>query len=151
MNKSKILLALIILTAAAYFFTRGVVGMNEQDLILRTAAEKARYVEEETVALAMVALPEDEDMVLSFRTSQRFDFVVLDEDEEEVWRWSKDKAFMQVIGEETFSKEDPSIFVITWDQKDNEGNNVSPGLYQVRGEISSDPSVYSSPIEIEIQ
>jgi hypothetical protein len=44
----------------------------------------------------------DAERVLSFPTSQRYDLVLLDDEEREVWRWSDEMAFAQVLGEERF-------------------------------------------------
>lgn len=40
-------------------------------------------------------------MTLSFATSQRYDFRVLDETGTEVWRWSADRVFGQALSEES--------------------------------------------------
>ena len=58
-------------------------------------------VSRDTVALALtVANPGRAGVRLSFGTAQRYDFVVLDESGVEVWRWSAERMFGQVAGEE---------------------------------------------------
>lgn len=71
-----------------------------------------------------------------FNNAQRFDFIVSGEGGEEVWRWSADKAFAQVLGEETFQPGQKVTYRETWEQKDNQGRAVPPGTYQVTGQSS---------------
>lgn len=65
-----------------------------------------------------------------YSSSQRYDFTVAGARGREVWRWSSDKLFAQVISEEEFRS---VSYEETWDQRDAGGEQVAPGLYTVRG------------------
>ena len=55
----------------------------------------------DTVALDLaVANPDAAAVQVTFSSSQRYDFVVLDESGTEVWRWSADRMFSQALSEE---------------------------------------------------
>lgn len=76
---------------------------------------------------------------LSFPTSQRYDFVVRHDGGQEVWRWSADKVFAQVLGEETLAPGEILTFEEVWDQRDNSGNQVALGRYLIEGIIVGCP------------
>jgi len=70
----------------------------------------------------------EEDIAFHFNTSQRYDFIIEDEEGNEVWRWSKDRMFAMVLGEEILGPDNPEIIYAT-EYKDK----LSPGYYKVTG------------------
>lgn len=70
----------------------------------------------------------EEDVTFHFNTSQRYDFIIEDEEGNEVWRWSKDMMFAMVLGEETLGPNNPEV-TYTAKYKDK----LSPGYYKVTG------------------
>lgn len=121
----------------------------EPRLIVRAAADRQHYRQGDTAALAMVATPREESAAASFRTSQRFDFVVSAEGRE-VWRWSADRMFLQALGEETYRRDEPALYATTWDLTGSDGEPLPPGEYEVRGALATRPPVPSPPFRIEI-
>ncbi len=73
----------------------------------------------------------NEPIILYYRTAQRYDIVVADSEGKEVWRWSKDKAFGEVLGEESLQANGFLTFNEIWDQRGNDGKPVPPGDYAV--------------------
>jgi hypothetical protein len=69
----------------------------------------------------------------SYRNAQRYDFTVSDEQGEELWRWSHDRAFAQVIGEKTFEPGETVTYTEVWDQTTSGGGQLPPGRYEVLG------------------
>lgn len=67
---------------------------------------------------------------LAFSSGQRFDLSVRRPRGEEVWRWSHDKAFIQVVESVTLDPGETMSFQVTWDQKDFQGRLVDPGAYR---------------------
>ena len=53
-------------------------------------------------------------LVLSFATAQRYDFAVETADGDEVWRWSGDRMFAQVTGEETLAPGETLQYGASW-------------------------------------
>ena len=70
----------------------------------------------------------EEDVVFHFNTSKRYDFIIEDEEGNEIWCWSKDRMFAMMLGEETFGPDSPEIIYATEYQ-----SQLSPGYYKVTG------------------
>jgi hypothetical protein len=77
-----------------------------------------------------------EPMTLYYLTAQRYDLAVVDSEGQEVWRWSRDRAFAQVTEEESLEAGDMLSFDEKWDQRDNDGQQVPVGTYQIVAESS---------------
>jgi hypothetical protein len=75
-----------------------------------------------------------EPMTLYYRTSQRYDLAVVNSEGQEVWRWSRDRAFAQVTEEVPLEANEMLSFPETWDQRDNDGQQMPTGDYQVVAE-----------------
>jgi hypothetical protein len=74
----------------------------------------------------------DNDAVLHYTTSQRYDFTIIDnETGVEVWSSDDGKTFLQVEGTETLPPATEVRYEETWDQKDRDGNQVPDGTYKV--------------------
>ena len=71
---------------------------------------------------------DEEDIAFNFNTSQRYDFIIEDEEGKEVWRWSGDKMFAMVLGEEILGPTNPEV-IYTAEYK----GKLSPGYYKVTG------------------
>lgn len=71
-------------------------------------------------------------IVLRYRTSQRFDFVVR-RGRELVWRWSDGRVFAQTTATVRLAPGESQVFRATWDQRDTRGRQVSPGIYTIEG------------------
>ncbi len=68
-----------------------------------------------------------------YPTSQRYEFIVVDENGVEVWRWSDANASEQVKGKEEIQPGEKVDYREVWDQKDSKGEQVPPGRYKVSG------------------
>ena len=60
----------------------------------------------------------------------RLDLVVRRPRGDEVWRWSHDKAFTQVIQTLLLRPQESSVLRVAWDQRDLQGRRVDPGNYE---------------------
>jgi len=70
----------------------------------------------------------EEEMIFHFNTSQRYDFIIEDKEGEEIWRWSKDKMFAMVLGEEALGPHNPEV-----NYSAECKSKLSPGYYKVTG------------------
>jgi hypothetical protein len=70
-------------------------------------------------------------ITIAFPSSQRFDFVVLNHEGNEVYRWSRDKAFLTVISKVMLSPSESIDEQLSWRVQ-----GVSPGEYTVTGETA---------------
>jgi hypothetical protein len=92
------------------------------------------FFEEGTPIQLAVAVAVRDPMTLYYRTSQRFDLAVVNSEGQEVWRWSRDRTFAQVTEQVTLRANEMLSFLETWDQLDNDGQQVPPGNYEVTAE-----------------
>jgi hypothetical protein len=51
---------------------------------------------------------------LTFPTSQRYDFMVTDCDGREIWRWSADRAFLQVVTQARLEPQETWTMSVVW-------------------------------------
>lgn len=78
-----------------------------------------------------ITVAASEPITLYYRTTQRYEIVITDSQGNEVWRWSKDKGFGQVLEEVSLEENEFLIFNESWDQRDNNGQPVPPANYTV--------------------
>ena len=78
-----------------------------------------------------ITVAASESVTLYYRTAQRYDIVITDQEGQEVWRWSKDKAFGEVLGEEALEENELLTFSESWDQRDNDGQPAPAANYTV--------------------
>ena len=78
---------------------------------------------------------QDKTLKLFFPTSKIYDFAVYDESGKEVYRWSRNKLFTQVITRIVLKPKETKVFSLEWDQKVRFGEKAKPGKYQIIGEV----------------
>ncbi|NVM46721.1 MAG: hypothetical protein HWN79_17580 [Candidatus Lokiarchaeota archaeon] len=87
-----------------------------------------------------------EDIAFHFNTSQRYDFIIEDEKGNEIWRWSKDKMFAMVLGEEILGPINTEI-IYTAECK----SKLSSDYYKVTGIFIAKDRQMSVCIIIEVK
>jgi flagellar hook assembly protein FlgD len=78
-----------------------------------------------------ITIAASEPITLYYRTTQRFEIVISDADGKEVWLWSKDRTFAEVLEQVSLKASETLSFDESWDQKDNDGQAVPTGNYTV--------------------
>lgn len=93
-------------------------------------------------------------VAVTFSSGQHFDLVVRRPRGDEVWRWSHDKAFIQVFETATLKPGDVLTYQVTWDQQDYQGRRVDSGSYQViavfTGHVGTRRDIKLPPLEVTI-
>ncbi len=80
-------------------------------------------------------------VTLEFNTSQRFDFLAREASTQRLyWRWSFGKAFLRVLGRETF---EPGAIVTFEAEMPYEG--LPPTRYEIIGMLTSRPQAFDAP------
>jgi len=87
-----------------------------------------------------------EDIAFQFNTSQRYDFIIEDEEGDEIWRWSQAMMFAMMLGEETLGSANPEI-IYKVEYKDK----LSPGYYKITGIFVAQEKPMSGSIIIEVK
>jgi len=88
----------------------------------------------------------EENVAFHFNTSQRYDFIIEDEEGNEIWCWSEDKMFTMVLGEETLGPTNTEI-TYTVEYKDK----LNPGYYKITGIFVAQDRPMSGSIIIEVK
>ena len=88
----------------------------------------------------------EEDVGFHFNTSKRYDFIIEDEEGNEIWRWSKDKMFGMVLGEEILGQHNLEV-IYTAEYKDR----LSPGYYKITGFFVAHKKPMSGSIIVEVK
>jgi hypothetical protein len=88
----------------------------------------------------------EEDIAFQFNTSQRYDFIIEDEEGNEIWRWSEGRIFAQMLGEEILGPSNPEV-IYTAEYKDR----LSLGYYKITGIFIAQEKPMSGSIVIEVK
>ncbi len=88
----------------------------------------------------------EENVVFHFNGSQRYDFIIEDEEGNEIWRWSKDMMFAMVLGEKVLGPHNPEV-IYTIEYKDK----LVPGYYKITGIFVAQNRSMSGSIIIQVK
>ena len=72
---------------------------------------------------------------LTFNSAQKYDFWVIDSSGSEVWRWSRDKSFLQIVEELQIPTAAKIAFIESFEIKD-----TTSGTYTAYGEVLTSPA-----------
>ncbi|HVH32350.1 MAG TPA: BsuPI-related putative proteinase inhibitor [bacterium] len=147
-----ITLGAVVLTAAA-----GLVRVEHVEGPLRLSASlpHAMYGPGQPVEVALrVRNAGNAPVAITFSSGQHFDLVVRRPRGDEVWRWSHDKAFIQVFETATLKPGDVLAYEVAWDQQDYQGRRVDSGPYQAiavfTGHVGTRRDIRLPPLEVTI-
>ena len=122
-------------------------GAETKGVKVVLTAEKAVYTPGEPITFTFrVVNGTPKPVRLSFRTTQRFDLVLQDQQGREVWRWSAGRVFAQVLGEETLNPSGGELLY----QATVEGA-FPQGVYTVTGIIPAMEGTLSASITLGLQ
>jgi len=76
-------------------------------------------------------------VTFDFTTSQRFDFAIYNRNGVEVWRWSADKGFWQVLGQVTLNPGESVSYKTSHRFVDDDGEAMPVDLYTLEGELTA--------------
>ena len=88
----------------------------------------------------------EEDVAFHFNTSQRYDFIIEDEEGNKIWRWSEGRMFAMMLGEETLGLTNSEIIYIA-----EYTDKLSPGYYKVTGFFVAQDRLMSGSIVVEVK
>lgn len=105
------------------------------NLLYTISTDKREYRRGEPVQITLVKTNvTNRNLTLRYRTSQRFDFVARrDPGQREVWRWSRGRNFVQAIANVVLRPNGRQVFRATWDQRNNQGQQVAAGNITIEG------------------
>jgi len=99
---------------------------------LSIATEKAIYHPGEPITITLIIFNYTEDTVtFTFTSSKRYDFTIRRE-KKEIWCWSAEKLFAQVMGKERIEPGERLSYTETYSSK----AKLTPGIYSVTGMLT---------------
>jgi hypothetical protein len=120
-------------------------GTSDVRLILR--ATKGVYAQGEPLELTLeVVNRSPRPVTLGFPTSQRYDLLIQNAQGQEVWRWSADRMFAQMLGQEVLS---PNGGKLTYHVVVRE--KIPRGAYTAIGVVPAVDARLSARLDITIQ
>ena len=87
-----------------------------------------------------------EDIIFHFNTSQRYDFIIENEEGNEIWRWSEGRMFAQMLGKESLGPHNPEVIYMS-----EYNDELSSGYYKVTGIFVAWDRPMSGSIIIEVK
>lgn len=139
-----LLFGLFLLAAAPF----SAMALEKERVSLTLSAAKVVYSPGETISLRLMLFNgTQEELTLHFNTSQRYDFIVESvEGKREVWRWSKGRMFLQVLGEERVGPGRPTMSYVG-----EIPSGLERGSYIVTGVITSSDAPLSASIPLQVR
>jgi hypothetical protein len=120
-------------------------GTSDVSLALR--ATKGVYAQGEPLEVTLeVVNRSPRPITLGFRTSQRYDLLIQNTQGEEVWRWSAERMFAQMLGQEVLS---PNGGKLTYHVVVRE--KIPRGSYTVIGVVPAVDTRLSARLDITIR
>ena len=121
-----------------------------EHLILKLTLGKPSYRRNEPVRMTLTVTNRSKASFRAhFRSAQAYDFIAKKEGQE-LWRWSYDRMFAQVLLDVEIESGKTLSYRETWNQRDNTGNAVPVGRYEVVGILKTTPEVLSISVPIEL-
>src|SRR5215471_13665733 len=103
------------------------------------------------IARLTLRVSQNEALRLVFPSTQRYEFVIRQENGEIVYRWSDGKAFGAVVQEVPFERGEKN-WPITVNLRDANGNPFPPGRYVAEAWLTTQGSIsYSAKIAFEMR
>ena len=124
---------LVLVTNIAFPAWSEETGCTSKGFGLTIATDRAIYHPEEPITVTLTVFNYTRDTVsLVFRSTQRYDFLI-EKEGEEIWRWSTDKVFAMVMGDEMIGPGESLVYGVTYGAKEK----LTAGVYCVRGMLAS--------------
>jgi len=126
-----IIAVLVFLSLGLWFVASGNATSEERNMnygISLTTDKMSYSIGEPIKMILKVFNYTEEDVTFYFNTSQRYDFIIEDEEGNEVWRWSQDMMFTMALGEKTLGPTNTEVIYTT-----EYTNKLIPGYYKIIG------------------
>ncbi|MDO8681985.1 MAG: BsuPI-related putative proteinase inhibitor [Armatimonadota bacterium] len=112
-------------------------GQSEQPRAMELKTDRDSYTKGQPVRMEFIIRnTTSKTVTYRFSSGQQYDFWAI-LDGREVWRWSHDKATIQVLTSFDLKPGESKTFKATWDQKDNSGRQVPPDSYIISGQLTT--------------
>ncbi|MGH3579895.1 MAG: BsuPI-related putative proteinase inhibitor, partial [Mycobacterium sp.] len=114
-----------------------------------TAGQSAHSPDEPVVLTLTVTNPGPAPVTVAFPSSQQYDFEVR-LGERVLWRWSAERAFLQTLTQRTLGPGERWVVTETWDGRDDQGQFLAPGTYEVVARLTSRANTLAAAVPLLI-
>jgi hypothetical protein len=122
-------------------------GETVGGLSLFMSTDKAIYKVGEPITLSLQLVSRTQEEVrLEFSDSQRYDFVIRDSAGREVWRWSRDQVFAQVLGTEIIGPARPQL-----EFQARFSGSLGQGFYRIEGSLPARGHRLSADLTVQVR
>ncbi len=122
-------------------------GETVEGLSLVISTDKPVYKVGEPIVLTLRLVSRTKgEMRLEFSDSQRYDFVIRDSAGREVWRWSRDQVFAQVLGTEIIGPARPQLEFQT-----RFSGPLGQGVYRIEGSLPARGHRLSATLTFQVR
>jgi hypothetical protein len=119
-------------------------AVEQQEPLVATIDVKESTVPRQADFTLKVCNTTDETVKRSFGSAKRYDFEVK-QGKEVVWRWSDDRSFAQVTGEESWAPKACKTYSETWNTMTSSGGIAPSGTYEAVGVLTASPELRTKP------
>jgi hypothetical protein len=110
------------------------------------STDKAVYRSGEPIAMTLTVSNHSPETRLEFSSTQRFDFAIRDGKDGQIWRWSADQMFGQMLGTEVLGPARPQIVY-----RAAFTGNLLPGFYRVESTLVAKERPLSATLVIQVR
>jgi hypothetical protein len=120
-------------------------AVSDSSLAVTVSTDRPFYMRGDAITITLVVRNTGTAaQTLEFSSGQRYDFAIEDT-RAPVWRWSADKSFIQVLGEETIAPGDSLMF------RERFSGELTAGSYRALGMVVRMGSELSATANFEIR
>jgi len=144
-----IIVVVVLLSFGLWLGVNGNSALGERNMNygISMTTDKIRYSVGEPIIITLKIFNyTKKEITFHFNTSQRYDFIIEDEEGNEIWYWSKDRVFVMILGEETLGPLNTEV-IYTAEYKDR----LNPGCYKVVGFFIAQDRPMSGSIIVEVK
>ncbi len=127
-------------------------GIVETNLVLKDSFNQDfdTFIQGEEIEFVLTLLNDTNDeLILNYPNSKRYDIYIMSSSDEEVWRWSSGFFFADVESEVVVQPRQIIEVSETWNQRRSNGEDLDLGEYTVYGTFSSNVPVAEFTLYIE--
>lgn len=122
-------------------------AMDTPGLGILLKTDKAIYSSYEPIMMYLhVFNSTEKPITFEFSNTQRYDFILKNKEGKEIWRWSKDRMFGMMLGEERLEKGHETLaYKVKYEGK------LSPGMYQLTGLLVAKNRPMSASLSVLVE
>lgn len=114
---------------------------------ISVSVDKSMYTSGEQISMTLrVFNTSDQEVILSFKNTQRYEFIIHNEEGKKLWQWSEGRMFAQILGEEKVGPGREEIIYNVQYQ-----DSLDPGTYKISGIVTARDWLMSASITVEVK